>query len=61
MSNRKGFCPDCGCRLSYDPVPSDPNFFALCRSCGDAVHRQRKKAADKVDGFDRDDLGESPD
>ena len=59
--NRKGYCPDCGCRV-LDPFPSDHNFFALCVDCGHKLRRkQEQKVADHIDGYDRDDLGESLD
>lgn len=52
MPNRKGFCPDCGTRLRYDPFPRDPDFFALCQSCGEVEMRRarREHQEEQADG-----------
>lgn len=56
MPMRKGFCPDCGCRV-HDPLPRDPDFFAICVDCGPraiarAAETAREKAKEREEDHD---------
>jgi endogenous inhibitor of DNA gyrase (YacG/DUF329 family) len=58
MCSRFGKCPHCGNKMQIgDELPEE----RICGKCAAAELRDWHKNADRVDGYDRDDLGESSD
>lgn len=47
MPNKKGYCPDCGCRV-FDPLPQQSDFFALCYDCGLKLMKKQERAASMI-------------
>lgn len=61
MEKANRFCPSCG---DHYTIPK--NELAVCWTCGIELQPlprnvEDRRNADHIDGYDRDDLGESPD
>lgn len=57
--------PDCECTTSYTCGPclraAGPTLEAVPPPFAHPSRRQEARIADRIDGYDRDDIGESPD